>query len=198
MLVETPPANWRRRLAGRDANAVEVGIAEAEAYVRDHWEPLEPSFEHETIENGDNPARWTMPCAPSTKHRPDAVTSPTISACLTPMSRSNRTNTPMSANQVYKNIGERLPWRPCACSKASPRATFDITGWSSAEAGSPCDAFAVKVEDSSEVGWRWSTAATGACACARQSPWRTGASPTPISTARPTSCLRDEHIMFSD
>jgi predicted kinase len=56
VLVQAPPGSWRRRLARRDANAVRVGTAEAEAYVRDHWQPLPPAFEHEVIENGDDPA----------------------------------------------------------------------------------------------------------------------------------------------
>ena len=59
-------------------------------------------------------------------------------------------NTPMSATQVYKNISE--PFRVAAVRifEGDPEGRlFDITGWTSAGGGSPCDAFAVKVEDSS-------------------------------------------------
>jgi len=56
VLVQAPPALWRRRLSRRGANAVRVGIAEAEAYVRGHWQPLPAAFAHEVIENGDDAA----------------------------------------------------------------------------------------------------------------------------------------------
>jgi adenylate kinase family enzyme len=52
LLVSAPRALWQRRLATRRANAVDIGIAEAEAYVRDHWQPIPASFEHEQVENG--------------------------------------------------------------------------------------------------------------------------------------------------
>jgi hypothetical protein len=64
-------------------------------------------------------------------------------------------NSAMSANQVYKNLTE--PYRVAAVRlfEGDPEGRlFDITGWSSAEGGSPCDAFAVKVEDSS-AGEAW-------------------------------------------
>jgi hypothetical protein len=57
VLVSAPRALWRRRLSARGGNAVDVGIGEAEAYVRDHWEALPPSFEHEVVENGADATR---------------------------------------------------------------------------------------------------------------------------------------------
>lgn len=54
VLVQTPRELWAQRLSQREANAVDVGIAAAEAYVRDHWEEAGPSFEHETVENGSD------------------------------------------------------------------------------------------------------------------------------------------------
>jgi hypothetical protein len=60
-------------------------------------------------------------------------------------------NTPMSANQVYKNIGARHPVSAVRLFEGEPEGRlFDLTGWSSDEGGSPCDAFAVQIEDSSE------------------------------------------------
>jgi predicted kinase len=54
VLVQAPPDVWRRRLEVRADNTVRVDAAEAEAYVREHWEPLDPAFRHETVENGDD------------------------------------------------------------------------------------------------------------------------------------------------
>ncbi|HXH21691.1 MAG TPA: AAA family ATPase [Dehalococcoidia bacterium] len=54
VLVETPPDLWRRRLQARGANTVRVGVAEAEAYVREHWEPDEGALQCERIENGED------------------------------------------------------------------------------------------------------------------------------------------------
>ncbi len=60
-------------------------------------------------------------------------------------------NTPMSANQVYKNIGEIYRVAAVRIFEGAPEGQlFDITGWSSTDGGSPSDAFAVKIEDSSE------------------------------------------------
>jgi predicted kinase len=56
VLVSAPRSLWEQRLAARGGNAVNVGVAEAEAYVRDHWQPLPPSFEHEVVENGADAA----------------------------------------------------------------------------------------------------------------------------------------------
>ena len=52
VLVTVPRALWEARLAARSGNAVNIGIAAAEAYVRENWEEIEPSPAHETIENG--------------------------------------------------------------------------------------------------------------------------------------------------
>jgi hypothetical protein len=60
-------------------------------------------------------------------------------------------NTPMSATQVYKNIGETHPVAAVRLFEGGPEGRlFDITGWSSIDGGSPCEAYAVKIEDSSE------------------------------------------------
>lgn len=64
-------------------------------------------------------------------------------------------NTPMSATQVYKNLGERHMVAAVRLFEGHPEGRlFDITGWSSAEGGLPCDAYAVEVEDSS-AGAAW-------------------------------------------
>jgi hypothetical protein len=47
---------WHRRLEIRGGNAVRVGVAEAQAYVREHWEPIGPAFPHDAIENGEDAA----------------------------------------------------------------------------------------------------------------------------------------------
>ena len=52
VLVETPRPLWEERLSARAANAVDVGVARADQYIREHWEDSRPAFEHETIENG--------------------------------------------------------------------------------------------------------------------------------------------------
>jgi hypothetical protein len=59
-------------------------------------------------------------------------------------------NTPMMAQQVYKNRG--LPLRVAAVRlyEGEPEGhLYAITGWSSADGGSPVPAYAVQVEDSS-------------------------------------------------
>jgi hypothetical protein len=59
-------------------------------------------------------------------------------------------NTPMMAQQVYKNLG--LPFRVVQVRiyEGEPEGTLhDVVGWSSAGGGSPVDAFAVRIEDSS-------------------------------------------------
>ena len=59
-------------------------------------------------------------------------------------------NTPMMAQQVYKNLG--VPFRVARVRifEGEPEGRlFAITGWSSAESGSPVPAYAVQVEDSS-------------------------------------------------
>ena len=59
-------------------------------------------------------------------------------------------NTPMSAHQVYKNLA--LPFRVAAVTlyEGEPEgARYEVTGWSGAGGGTPVDAYAVEVEDSS-------------------------------------------------
>jgi hypothetical protein len=59
-------------------------------------------------------------------------------------------NTPMMAQQVYKNLG--VPFRVARVRifEGEPQGRlFAITGWSSAEGGAPAPAYAVQVEDSS-------------------------------------------------
>jgi hypothetical protein len=60
-------------------------------------------------------------------------------------------NTPMMAQQVYKNLG--VPFRVAAVRiyEGEPEGSvFAVTGWSSREGGSPVEAYAVQIEDSSE------------------------------------------------
>ena len=54
VLVRTEPALWAGRLAARAENPVAVGVAEAAAYVREHWEPIDPALPCETIDNVEN------------------------------------------------------------------------------------------------------------------------------------------------
>jgi len=59
-------------------------------------------------------------------------------------------NTPMMAQQVYKNLG--LPFRVTQVRiyEGEPEGKLhDITGWSSAGEGTPVAAYAVHIEDSS-------------------------------------------------
>jgi hypothetical protein len=59
-------------------------------------------------------------------------------------------NTPMMAQQVYKNLG--LPFRVVRVRlyEGEPEGKlYDVAGWSSAGGGSPVDAYAVQIEDSS-------------------------------------------------
>jgi len=59
-------------------------------------------------------------------------------------------NTPMMAQQVYKNLG--LPFRVSGVRiyEGEPEGRqHDIVGWSSVDGGSPVDAYAVRIEDSS-------------------------------------------------
>jgi hypothetical protein len=64
-------------------------------------------------------------------------------------------NTPMQATQVYKDIGARHPVAALRLFEGSPEGRlFDVTGWSSEDGGSPVEAYAVQVEDSS-AGSAW-------------------------------------------
>jgi hypothetical protein len=60
-------------------------------------------------------------------------------------------NTPMTAMQVYKNVGEPFRVSQVAIYEGMPEATvYEVTGWSSVEGGTAVEAYAVQVEDSSE------------------------------------------------
>jgi len=60
-------------------------------------------------------------------------------------------NTPMSASQVYKNLGDPFPVTAVRIYEGEPEATrYAVTAWSSAGGGSAAPAYAVQVEDSSE------------------------------------------------
>jgi hypothetical protein len=60
-------------------------------------------------------------------------------------------NTPMMASQVYKNIGVPFPVARVRIYEGEPDGHLcEVTGWSSAAGGSPVDAYAVQIEDSSE------------------------------------------------
>lgn len=60
-------------------------------------------------------------------------------------------NTPMMAQQVYKNTGLPFPVSHVRIYEGEPEGVMcAITGWSSAEGGPETPAFAVKIDDSSE------------------------------------------------
>src|SRR5262245_9639956 len=58
-------------------------------------------------------------------------------------------NCPMTANMVYKNLGEPMPVGRLRIYDGAPGGSIHaVTGWSSADGGSPVPAYAVQVEDS--------------------------------------------------
>jgi hypothetical protein len=60
-------------------------------------------------------------------------------------------NTPMMAQQVYKNIGVPFPISHVRVYEGEPEGQLcAITGWSSGSGGSATSAYAVAIEDSSE------------------------------------------------
>jgi hypothetical protein len=60
-------------------------------------------------------------------------------------------NTPMTAMQLYKNIGEPFRVSEVRIYEGMPEASvYAVTGWSSVDGGTPVEAYAVQVEDSSE------------------------------------------------
>jgi hypothetical protein len=60
-------------------------------------------------------------------------------------------NTPMMAQQVYKNIGVPFPVSHVRIYEGEPDGQLcAITGWSSKDGGTPTAAYAVHIEDSSE------------------------------------------------
>jgi hypothetical protein len=60
-------------------------------------------------------------------------------------------NTPMMAQQVYKNTGVPFPVSHVRIYEGEPDGQLcAITGWSSMDGGSPTTAYAVQIDDSSE------------------------------------------------
>ena len=60
-------------------------------------------------------------------------------------------NTPMMAQQVYKNVGVPFPVSHVRIYEGEPDGQLcAITGWSSAESGPEVPAYAVLIDDSSE------------------------------------------------
>jgi hypothetical protein len=60
-------------------------------------------------------------------------------------------NTPMSASQVYKNLGMPFPVKAVLIYEGMPEGTpYEVCGWSSLMGGVPSMAYAVQIEDSSE------------------------------------------------
>ena len=60
-------------------------------------------------------------------------------------------NTPMMAMQVYKNIGQPFRVAKVRLFEGEPEGKLcAVSGWSSAGEGSAVDAYAVRIEDSSE------------------------------------------------
>lgn len=58
-------------------------------------------------------------------------------------------NSPMMANMVFHNLGEPVRVVRVRLYEGRPEGeVFAVTGWSSADGGAPCDAFAVPVDDS--------------------------------------------------
>ena len=62
-------------------------------------------------------------------------------------------NCPMSANLVFKNLNDPVRVIAVRLYDGLPEGTdFALTGWSSENGGTPCPAFAVRVEDSGSGG----------------------------------------------
>ena len=60
-------------------------------------------------------------------------------------------NSPMPANQVFKNLSQPFRAAFLRIFEGQPEGRLcAVTGWSSRNNGSPVDAYAVRVEDSSE------------------------------------------------
>jgi hypothetical protein len=60
-------------------------------------------------------------------------------------------NTPMMAQQVYKNAGVPFPVSQVRIYEGEPDGQLcAITGWTSKDGGSPTTAYAVQIDDSSE------------------------------------------------
>jgi predicted kinase len=57
VLVRTPRALWERRLSARSGGPVSISVAEADAYVSQHWEAIPPDWDHEEIDNGADGSR---------------------------------------------------------------------------------------------------------------------------------------------
>ena len=62
-------------------------------------------------------------------------------------------NSPMMANMVFHNLAEPVRvTRVRIYEGQAEGALFDVTGWSSEGGGTPCDAYAVPVDDSGSGG----------------------------------------------
>jgi hypothetical protein len=73
------------------------------------------------------------------------------SSAYTHVEVESNDNTPMMAQQVYKNLGLPFHVTQVRIFEGEPEGKLhDITGWSSTGGGSATEAFAVQVEDSSE------------------------------------------------
>lgn len=60
-------------------------------------------------------------------------------------------NTPMSASQVYKNLGDPFPVKQVRVYEGEPEGRlYEIAGWSSLLPEGAIQAYAVRIEDSSE------------------------------------------------
>ena len=74
-----------------------------------------------------------------------------LTAMYTHIQVENNDNSLMSADQVYKNLSEPFPVVGVRIYEGEPGGTAcAVTGWSSENDGSPVEAYAVQVEDSSE------------------------------------------------
>lgn len=56
VLVRSERSLWERRLSGRGENPVQVGVPEADAYIRANWEPVDAGLPHEPIDNVEDAA----------------------------------------------------------------------------------------------------------------------------------------------
>jgi len=55
VLVKTPGALWEERLEARKVSLVNIGVTQAEAYIRANWEPMPADIPCEHVVNGRDP-----------------------------------------------------------------------------------------------------------------------------------------------
>ena len=55
VLVKTPRALWEERLEARKVSLVNIGVTQAEAYIRANWEPMPADIPCEHVVNGRDP-----------------------------------------------------------------------------------------------------------------------------------------------